>query len=169
MLLNSSISFARCHNTTNVGPLAAEIGSGVWGTPASFSEFCVLAFYCSDIVQLRPTKLCTMFGRLLHWYTIYTLFGGFCLLMEFCQVQTSLCVQVLRSPILAALLHDSRPVGVSQTFTAWNKEWNYGTFAPRHFQQTVPPRFRGLPSHWAQAHILIRTFLFMVLWFCGFG
>jgi len=35
--------------------------------------------------------------------------------MEFCQVQNSLCVQVLRSPILAALLHGTRAVGVSQT------------------------------------------------------
>ena len=32
-----------------------------------------------------------------------------------CQVQNSLCVQVLRSPILAALLHSTRAVGVSQT------------------------------------------------------
>jgi len=36
-------------------------------------------------------------------------------LREFCHVQNSLCVQVLRSPILAALLHGTRAVGVSQT------------------------------------------------------
>jgi len=30
-------------------------------------------------------------------------------------MQNSLCVQVLRSPILAALLHGTRAVGVSQT------------------------------------------------------
>ena len=47
--------------------------------------------------------------------TFYTILGGFCPLTEFCQVQTSLYVQVLRSPILAALLHGTRPVGVSQT------------------------------------------------------
>ena len=34
---------------------------------------------------------------------------------EFCQVQNSLCVQVLRSAILAVLLHGRRAVGVSQT------------------------------------------------------
>jgi len=34
---------------------------------------------------------------------------------EFCQVQNSLCVQVVRSPILAALLHGTRAVGISQT------------------------------------------------------
>jgi len=47
------------------------------------------------------------------------------LLTEFCQVQNSLCVQVFRSPILAALLHGSRAVGVSQTLQrAWHKERN---------------------------------------------
>jgi len=56
-----------------------------------------------------------MFGRLLGWYTIYTFFGCFCPLTEFCLVHTSLCVQVLHSPILAALLHGTRPVGVSLT------------------------------------------------------
>jgi len=45
-----------------------------------------------------------MFGRLLGWNTIY-FFWGSCLPSEFCQVQNSLCVQVLRFPILAALLH----------------------------------------------------------------
>ena len=76
MLLNSSISFARCHNTTNVGPLAAEIGSGVWGTPANFNGFRVLVRYCSDVVHRRPTKLCTMFGRLIDCYNVYTFSGA---------------------------------------------------------------------------------------------
>jgi len=42
-LLSSNIS-SRCpHNMVNFGPLAAEIGSGVWGTPLNFNRFCVLA------------------------------------------------------------------------------------------------------------------------------
>ena len=41
--------------------------------------------------------------------------GGFCPMTEFCRVQTSLCVQVLVCPVLAALLHGTRPLGVSQT------------------------------------------------------
>ena len=45
----------------------------------------------------------------------YIYFRGLLPLTEFCQVQNSLCVQVLRSPILAALAHGSRGVGVSQT------------------------------------------------------
>jgi len=31
------------HNMANFGPLAAEIGSGVWDTPANFNGFRVLA------------------------------------------------------------------------------------------------------------------------------
>jgi len=42
-LLNSNISSTCPHNMMNVGPLAAEIGSGVWGTGANFNGFCVLA------------------------------------------------------------------------------------------------------------------------------
>jgi len=42
-LLSSNIS-SRCpHNVVNFDPLTAEIGSGVWGTPANFNWFCVLA------------------------------------------------------------------------------------------------------------------------------
>jgi len=47
--------------------------------------------------------------------TLYVHFEGSCPLTEFCQVQNSLCVQVLHSRILAALLHDTRAAGVSQT------------------------------------------------------
>jgi len=42
-LLSSNIS-SRCrHNMVNFGPLAAEIGQVVWGTPANFNGFRVLA------------------------------------------------------------------------------------------------------------------------------
>ena len=43
------------------------------------------------------------------------IFGGSCHVTEFCQVQNSICVQVLCSRILAALLHGTRVFGVSQT------------------------------------------------------
>jgi len=42
-LLSSNIS-SRCpHNMVNFGPLAAEIGPAVWGIPANFNRFYVLA------------------------------------------------------------------------------------------------------------------------------
>jgi len=49
--------------------------------------------------------------------TLYIHFRGLLPLTEFCRVQNSLCIQVLRSPIslLAALLHGTRAVGVNQT------------------------------------------------------
>jgi len=42
-LLSSNISSRRPHNMVNFDPLAAEIVSGVWGTPATFNGFRVLA------------------------------------------------------------------------------------------------------------------------------
>jgi len=42
-LLNSNISSTCPHNVANFGPLAVEIGSGIWGTPTNFNGFCVLA------------------------------------------------------------------------------------------------------------------------------
>ena len=42
-LLSSNISSTCLQNMVNFGPLAAEIVSGVWGTPENFNWFRVLA------------------------------------------------------------------------------------------------------------------------------
>ena len=42
-LLSSNMSSRRPHNMVNFGPLAAKIGLRVWGTPANFNGFRVLA------------------------------------------------------------------------------------------------------------------------------
>jgi len=42
-LLSSNISSRCSHNMANFGPLAAEIDPVVWGTPANFNGFGVLA------------------------------------------------------------------------------------------------------------------------------
>ena len=42
-LLNSNISSTRSYNMLNFRPLMAEIVSVVWGTPANFNGFHVLA------------------------------------------------------------------------------------------------------------------------------
>jgi len=65
---------------------------GEFGTPQIISTgFASCLRYCSDVANRRPTKLCTMFGRLLRWYDIYIyIFGGSCPLAEFRQVQNSL-------------------------------------------------------------------------------
>jgi len=75
-LVNSNTSFTRPHNMANFGPLAAEIGSGVWGTPAYFNGFRVLA----SLLQRRrsPEANQTLHDvlpppGLLHLYTFWGL------------------------------------------------------------------------------------------------
>jgi len=87
------------------------------------------------------------------------IFGGSCPVTEFCQVQHSLCVQVLRFPILAALLHGTRVVVVSQLTAALSRGRDLYS--------------EGRPSRWALAHILVLSFFFMAalcnrgpLYFC---
>ena len=95
--------------------------------PSKFQRVSRLAFDTAA-TSLIPTKLCTMFGhRLLHYIYI---FGGSCQLTEFCPVQNSLYVQVLRFPILATLLHDSKT-----TFLSW---WDFAGF-------------RGKTQYWKEA------------------
>jgi len=109
----------------NFGPLTDEIGSRVWGTPANFNGF-------RDVPSLLQRRRSLKANQTLHdvWpspglvHYIY-IFGGSCPLTEFCPVQYSLYVQVLRSPVLAR--HSSS--GREPNFAAWYKEWNYGTFA----------------------------------------
>jgi len=117
-LLNSNISPTCPQNMVNFSPVMPEIGSLVWGTPTNFNGFCIFA----SLLQRRRS----IANQTLHdvWpspglaHYIY-IFGGSCPIIEFCQVQNSLYVQVLRSSILAALLYGTRVVGVSQTLRRW--------------------------------------------------
>ena len=115
-LLSSNMSSTGPHNMVNFGLLAAEFGLVVWGTPANFNGFPVLA----ALLQRRHS---TETNQTLHnvWPLpglvdcIY-IFLSYCSVTEFCQVQNSLCVlQVLHSPILTALLHGTRAVSASYT------------------------------------------------------
>jgi len=47
----------------NIGPLAAEIGSGVWGTPANFNGFRVLAalLHGNQVVSVSQTEAFSSF------------------------------------------------------------------------------------------------------------
>jgi len=149
-LLNSNTSStSKCpHNMVNFGPLSAEIGVRVWGTPANFNGFCVLA---SLLHRRRSTDVNQTLRdvwpshALAHYIYIS---GGCCLLTEFQQLQNPLCVQILRSPILAALLRGTRAVGISQTAV-----FSRG----RHLYST------GRPSCWASAHILVCRWFAAVL------
>jgi len=57
-LLISNISSTCSDNMVNFGTLAAEIGLGVWGTPANFNGFYVLQKYCRVLQQWASAKLC---------------------------------------------------------------------------------------------------------------
>jgi len=58
-LLSSNISSRYPHNMVDFGPLAAEIDQVVWGTPANFNGFRVLALlygqYGSQVVSVSQT------------------------------------------------------------------------------------------------------------------
>ena len=124
----------------NFGPLAVEIGSGVWGTPANFNGFRVLA---SLLQRRRSTEV----NQTLRdaWpspgLVRYVRFRGCCRLVEFCKVQNSLCVQVLRSPILASLLHGTPAAGVSQTLRHGTRNRITEICRRRHLYSA------GRPSH----------------------
>ena len=95
-LLNSNTSPICPHNMVNFGPLTAEIGWWVWGTPANFN-----GFRCLPSMQRRRSPEA---NQTLHdvWpspelvHCVY-IFGGFCLLTELCPVKSSLYVQFLPS------------------------------------------------------------------------
>jgi len=97
-VLNSNISSICPHNMVNFG---AEIGSGVWSTPANFNGFRGLA----SLLHWRPSTEVNQTlhdvwpspGRVHHVY----IFRGSCLHNEI----------------------------LPPKFGAWDKEWNYGTFA----------------------------------------
>ena len=132
----------------NFGSLAAEIGLVVWGTPANFNGFHVLA----SLLQRRRSPeanqtvhdVCSS-PELLH----YIHFWGSCPLTEFRQVQNLLCVQVLRSPILAALLHGTPAAGSAKLCSVVQG------MELRNFRRGRHLYSAGRPSRWTSAHILV--------------
>jgi len=118
-LLSSSISSTRPHN------MVAQIVSLVWSTPANFNGFCVLP---SSLLRRRSLEAnhtlhdVWPYPALLHYIYI---FGDSCPLTEFCPLQNSLYVQVLRYLILAPLLHGTPAAGVSQTLWRWTEGATY--------------------------------------------
>ena len=70
-LLNSNVSPTCLHNMVNFGPLAAEICWRVWGTPANFNGFRVLASLLYGTVLVGVNQIAALNrGR------IYILQGG---------------------------------------------------------------------------------------------
>jgi len=142
------------HNMATLCPLPAEISSGVWGTPTNLNGFRILPsllHYCSDVAHRMPTKLCTMFGRLLgspgdgQTSCIYNVHIQYTSCIYNAPAQAGLvhciyifggsCVQVFRSPVLAALLHGTPAATVNQTLRPGTRN---GT---TELSQRAPPIF----------------------------
>jgi len=74
-LLNSNISSTYPHSMVNFGPLVAEIDWQVWGTPANFNGFCILASLLQwhRLVKVNQTARCLA----VSWAgTLYIQFQG---------------------------------------------------------------------------------------------
>ena len=113
-LLTSNISSTSSHNMVNVGSPATNGWDrfGSLGNPSKFQRVSRLGFvtaptslsggqpnFAGCLAVIWAATLCIHFGDLLP-------------LTEFCQVQNSLCVKVLRCLILAALLHGTLRRGI---------------------------------------------------------
>ena len=108
-LLNSNTSSTSSHNTVNVRE---------FGAPQQIStDFAPWLRYCTDVGQRRSAKLCTIFGRLLGCSTpMYTLWGALAPNRILPGAKFTLRPSLALSYcILAALLHGTRAVDVSQT------------------------------------------------------
>ena len=81
------------------GPLTAEIGSGVWGTPTNFNGFCVLAALLDDTLVVgvsqtaalnRGRYLCSA-GRPSGWALAHILVELFLLALTVETLQSEIC------------------------------------------------------------------------------
>jgi len=90
-----------------------------------------------------------MFGRLLGCYIVYTFSGADGPTTEFHHVQNSLCVQVLRSPTLGALLHGTQAAGSAKLCGVVQG------MELRNFRRGRHLYSAERPSRWASAHILV--------------
>jgi len=116
------------HNMVNFSPLPTEIGSLVWGTPANFNMFRVLA-------ALLHRRRWLIANQTLHdvWpsplldATLYT-FSVALAPDGFYQVQNSLRPSLAFSYIGSVTARHSSS-GRQPNFAAWYREWNYRAFA----------------------------------------
>jgi len=123
-LLNSNMS---C-NMANFGPLWLR-SVREFGTLQQISAcFVTWLRYGSDVTHRRPTKLCTMFGRLLGWYRIYSFLGTLAPDGMLSGAKFTLRPSLAFSYICSVTARHSSS-GHQPNVAEWYKEWNYRTFA----------------------------------------
>ena len=86
------MSYTCPHNMVNFGPLMAEIGSGVWGTPANFNSFRVLAL-------LPQRRRSTEANQTFHNVWPLPALVEYIYIFHSCRSITLCVLQVLRCPI----------------------------------------------------------------------
>jgi len=136
----------------NFGPLAAEIGSLVWGTPANFNWFRVLASLLQRQRSLEANQ--TLLDvwtslRLLHYIYI---FGGCCPWRNFATCK----IHVASKPSVllywhAALLHGTPAAGSAKL---WGMVQGMEL---RNFRRGRHPYSVGQPPRLASAQILVSS------------
>jgi len=103
------------------------------GHPSKFQRVSRLAFVTAATLLTRGQPNFAWCLAVSWAATLYIHFRGLLPLSEFCPVQNSLYVQVLRSRILAALLHGTPAAGVSQILRRGTRNWI------TKLSQTAPP------------------------------
>jgi len=153
------------HMCSLYGELRRTNGWDRFGSLGHLSIFQGVFLFLASLLQRRHS---TEVNQTLHdirpspgllHYNVYIHFRGLLPLTEFCQVQNSLCVQVLRSSIFAALLHGTRAAGVSQNLRCGTRN------RITELSQRTPPIFG-----WAAIALGIGQYSsFFIGWLVGSG
>jgi len=119
-------------NMVNFGPLTAEIGLGVCGTPTDFNGFHVLLSLqrrCRSPEANQSLHDVWLSPGLVHYIYIYIHFGALAPWHNFawCRIHFTSKSCVLLYFVSVTARHSSS--GCQPNFAAWYKEWNYGTLA----------------------------------------
>jgi len=121
--------------------LAAEVVLLVWGTPANFNGFRVLALLLQRRRSTQANQTFHSVWPLPGLIDYIYIFGGCCSVTEFCQVQNSPCVlQVLWSNVGSVTARQSSS----------GREPNFAALSTGHHLYSA-----GRPSRLALAHILV--------------
>jgi len=137
-LLNSNISSSCPHNIANFGPLAAEICWWVWGTPANFNGFRILAALLhgtlvvgvSQTVALNRGRHLYSAGRPSHWTLAHILVDLFSL-------------YVPKIIVFDTCIHAS--ITMTSIVTSKNERWHHSIWLILHTLY-----FFSVTPHWAR-------------------
>jgi len=154
------------HMSSQCGQLRPKLQRlvGDFGAPKQIStRFESWLRYCTDVAQQRSAKLCTMFGRLLGWYSIYTFWGLLPPNRILPATKFTLRPSLAFSNIGSVTVRHSSS-GRQLNFAAWYKECNDGTLT-----DGANYNMAGQPSRWASARISsLVVFSFFIVFFVWF-